>query len=83
MNEKIRDTIMLAVTPIIQDYKRDQECAHAVIGGLIAAGYMIVPIKPTDHMLEELARIGDGPGISGEDCWGYMLAAAAAECDPL
>jgi hypothetical protein len=44
-----------------------------------AGGYAIVPIQPSDAMIEELARIGDGPAISGEECWGYMLAAAAAE----
>ena len=42
-------------------------------------GYAIVPIKPTEHMLEELARIGDGPMISGQEVWGYMLAAAMAD----
>jgi hypothetical protein len=36
---------------------------------------VIVPVKPTERMLEELARIGDGPMISGEEVWGYMLAA--------
>lgn len=41
-------------------------------------GRVLVPIVPTEKMLDELARIGDGPMISGEECWGYMLAAAAA-----
>ena len=41
-------------------------------------GFVLVPIKPTDAMLEELARIGDGPMISGAEVWGYMLAAASA-----
>lgn len=39
-------------------------------------GRVLVPIKPTEKMLEELARIGDGPEISGAEVWGYMLAAA-------
>jgi hypothetical protein len=41
-----------------------------------------VPIKPSDEMLEELARIGDGPLISGGEVWGYMLAAAKAHPEP-
>jgi len=45
----------------------------------IPEGYVLVPIKPTERMLEELARIGDGPFISGEEVWGYMLAAAVPE----
>lgn len=55
MRDQIRDAIMLAVTPIIQDHKRDQECAEAVIGGLLSAGYVIVPREPS----EEMVRLGD------------------------
>jgi hypothetical protein len=51
--------------------------ARAVCAFLEAQGYAVVPIKPSERMLEELARIGDGPEISGAECWGYMLAAAA------
>lgn len=32
--------------------------AHEIVKKLEAAGYVIVPIKPSDEMLEELARIG-------------------------
>jgi len=53
----------------------DQE----TIDRLKKAGYVIVPIKPSERMLEELARIGDGPLISGAEVWGYMLAAATIE----
>jgi hypothetical protein len=42
-------------------------------------GYQLVPIVPTERMLEELAHIGEGPLISGAEVWGYMLAAASAE----
>lgn len=52
--------------------------ALEIMNQLRADGFVIVPIKPTDEMLDELARIGDGPMISGEECWGYMLAAALA-----
>lgn len=52
--------------------------ASEILKKLEAAGYAIVPIKPSDEMLQELARIGDGPAISGGECWGYMLAAASA-----
>ena len=52
--------------------------AHEIIKKLAAGGYVIVPIKPTEQMVEELARIGDGPMISGEEVWGYMLAACTA-----
>lgn len=44
-------------------------------------GFVLVPIKPTETMLEELARIGDGPAISGEEVWGYMLAAVTAKAE--
>lgn len=52
--------------------------AKLALAALTRTGYAVVPIKPTDDMLEELARIGDGPLISGAEVWGYMLAAAAA-----
>lgn len=50
--------------------------AGDIVEALRTAGYAIVPIKPSEKMIEELARIGDGPMISGEEVWGYMLAAA-------
>jgi hypothetical protein len=50
-----------------------------IIDRLKKAGYVIVPIKPSERMLDELARIGDGPLISGAEVWGYMLAAASAD----
>lgn len=56
--------------------------ASEIIKKLSAAGYQIVPIKPTEEMLDELARIGDGPMISGGEVWGYMLAAATAHPTP-
>lgn len=57
--------------------------ARAALAAIQAAGYAVVPVRATDAMLEELARIGDGPMISGEECWGYMLAAGmASACAP-
>lgn len=50
-----------------------------IIKALQRDGFAIVPVKPSERMIEELARIGDGPMISGEECWGYMLAAALAD----
>lgn len=52
--------------------------ASEIIRKLDAGGFVIVPKVATENMLEELARIGDGPLISGEEVWGYMLAAAVA-----
>ena len=54
------------------------EVANSLMEYLKDAGYVIVPIKPTEKMLEEMARIGDGPLISGDEVWGYMLAATQA-----
>lgn len=49
-----------------------------IFEALAKHGYAVVPIKPSEAMLAELAHIGDGPMISGEEVWGYMLASAAA-----
>lgn len=60
---------------------KNEDCftaGEAIVEELRKHGYAVVPIKPTDEMLEELARIGDGPAISGEEVWGYMLAAGDA-----
>lgn len=58
------------------------EAATALKAALTKEGYAIVPVKPSDEMLAELARIGDGPMISGGEVWGYMLAAATAFPNP-
>lgn len=56
--------------------------ATVLMQAIADAGYAIVPVKPSEKMLEELARIGDGPSISGAEVWGYMLAAAGANPFP-
>lgn len=81
-----REVIMRALSdprhrfdPVLHGYM--PQCM-VVERALKQAGYAIVPIKPNEEMLEELARIGDGPAISGGEVWGYMLAAAKAHPEP-
>ena len=68
-------------TWFLEDYEEQDAftAGEEVVRALQEAGLAIVPIKPSERMVEELARIGDGPMISGEECWGYMLAAAMAD----
>lgn len=72
----IEDAIQIAITPIIQDLRREAECVEQVKGGLLAAGYAIVPIALTEAMRERMAKIGDGPLRTYEEVWSEMLDAA-------
>jgi hypothetical protein len=85
MKPEVRDVLARSfASPNTWDWseeRRQEHYKHAddIIKTLYAAGYVIVPVKPSETMLEELARIGDGPMISGGEVWGYMLAAASAD----
>lgn len=39
----IEDAIQLAITPVIQDLRREAECVEQIKASLISAGYVIVP----------------------------------------
>ena len=51
MNKEIEAALMLAVTPVIQDIKRDKECAHAVIGGLLVSTMLTLVVIPVVYNL--------------------------------
>jgi hypothetical protein len=88
-----RERVQKEVHKIIEDWWPDRDVTGgdlADLAQMIAEnlpspdqrnGFVIVPVTPTEGMLEELARIGDGPMISGAEVWGYMLAAATADVD--
>jgi hypothetical protein len=46
-------------------------------------GYAVVPIQPSEAMLERLSEIGDGPELSGAEVWGYMLACVVSDECPI
>lgn len=46
---------------------------------LIFEGYAVVPVKVTDAMREQMAKIADGPGRSYDEYWSMMVNTASGE----
>jgi hypothetical protein len=77
-NELLR-AMMKGSTAIAWDLGKARAEIERLRERAVPEGHVSVPIKPSERMIEELARIGDGPMISAAEVWGYMLAAAGAE----
>ncbi len=82
MKEFREAAIDLMFRAVLGGYRADESQIEDAIRVLHGNGFAIVPIKPNERMLDELAHIGDGPMISGAEVWGYMLAAAEAFPEP-